>query len=189
MYLEGKAAGKAMGVGISMGGFIITIGMFDQAEAALELMPDGGITCYDTWEDVGQGGDIGSLTHTVKALVASSQEDIYTNGFLECVPVSGATYESTGGDIMHYRDPNYTFTDDQGLLGDPGTTYWGYNTLSNTFLENITTRPRPSASSTAYSLRSTHPSPDRGASEVSVALADSNRLVPRRCISSTPRRS
>jgi len=70
--------------------------------------------------------------------VASSQEDIYTNGFLESVPVSGATYESTGGDIMHYRDPNYTFTDDQGLIGDPGTTYWGYNTLSNTFLENIT---------------------------------------------------
>ena len=65
---EGKAAGKAMGVGISMGGFLITIGMFDQAEAALELRPDGGITCYDTWEDVGQGGDIGSLTHTVKAL-------------------------------------------------------------------------------------------------------------------------
>jgi aldehyde oxidoreductase len=53
---------------MSMGGFIITIGMFDSAEAALELMPDGSITCYDTWEDVGQGGDIGSLTHTVKAL-------------------------------------------------------------------------------------------------------------------------
>ena len=70
--------------------------------------------------------------------VASSQEDIYTNGFLECVPVSGATYESTGGDIMHYRDPNHTFTDVNGLIGDAGTTYWGYNTLSETFLENIT---------------------------------------------------
>ncbi len=68
---EAEAArkqGKNVGVGLSMGGFIITIGMFDSAEAALELMPDGGITCYDTWEDVGQGGDIGSLTHTVKAL-------------------------------------------------------------------------------------------------------------------------
>lgn len=70
--------------------------------------------------------------------VASSQDDIYSNGFLESVPVTGATYESTGGDIMHYRDPNHTFTDDQGLLGDPGTTYWGYNSLSSTFVENIT---------------------------------------------------
>ena len=70
--------------------------------------------------------------------VASSQEDIYCNGFLESVPVSGATYESTGGDIMQYRDPNHTYTDNDGNLGDPGTTYWGYNTLTNSFLENIT---------------------------------------------------
>ena len=70
--------------------------------------------------------------------VASSQEDIYTNGFLECVPVSNATYESTGGDIMHYRDPNYTWYDENNLLGQGQVTYWGYNTLSNTFLENIT---------------------------------------------------
>ena len=33
-----EQAGRYMGVGISMGGFIITIGMFDVAEVALELM-------------------------------------------------------------------------------------------------------------------------------------------------------
>lgn len=70
--------------------------------------------------------------------VANSQEDVYCQGFLESVPVSGATYESTGGDIMHYRDPNFTYTDVDGNLGDPGTTYWGYNALSSTFVENIT---------------------------------------------------
>ena len=70
--------------------------------------------------------------------VANSTDDIYCNGFLECVPVSGATYESTGGDIMHYRDPNHIFVDDEGLIGNPGTAYWGYNSLSNTFVENIT---------------------------------------------------
>ncbi|MDR2665308.1 MAG: molybdopterin-dependent oxidoreductase [Oscillospiraceae bacterium] len=63
-----KADGRHVGVGMSMGGFLITIGMFDQAEVALELNPDGTITHYNTWEDVGQGGDIGTLTHTVKAL-------------------------------------------------------------------------------------------------------------------------
>ena len=70
--------------------------------------------------------------------VANSQEDIYTEGFLESAPVSGATYESTGGDIMQYRDPNHTWYDEDNLLGQGQVTYWGYNTLSNTFLENIT---------------------------------------------------
>ncbi len=64
----GRAAGRHTGVGMSMGGFIVTIGMFDVAEVALELNADGTITHYNTWEDLGQGGDIGTLTHTVKAL-------------------------------------------------------------------------------------------------------------------------
>jgi aldehyde oxidoreductase len=42
--------------------------MFDSAEVALELNADGTITHFNTWEDMGQGGDIGTLTHTVKAL-------------------------------------------------------------------------------------------------------------------------
>ena len=63
-----KAEGRHVGVGISLGGFIITIGMFDVAEVALELNSDGTITHFNTWEDMGQGGDIGTLTHTVKAL-------------------------------------------------------------------------------------------------------------------------
>jgi aldehyde oxidoreductase len=63
-----KAKGRHVGVGLSMGGFIITIGMFDSAEVALELNSDGTITHFNTWEDMGQGGDIGTLTHTVKAL-------------------------------------------------------------------------------------------------------------------------
>jgi aldehyde oxidoreductase len=63
-----RAEGRHVGVGMSMGGFIITIGMFDKAEVALELNADGTITHFNTWEDMGQGGDIGTLTHTVKAL-------------------------------------------------------------------------------------------------------------------------
>jgi aldehyde oxidoreductase len=65
---KAKKEGRHVGVGISLGGFLITIGMFDKAEVALELNPDGTITHYNTWEDVGQGGDIGTITHTVKAL-------------------------------------------------------------------------------------------------------------------------
>ncbi len=63
-----KKDGRHVGVGISLGGFLSTTGLFDAAEVALELGPDGLITHYNSWEDVGQGGDIGTLTHTLKAL-------------------------------------------------------------------------------------------------------------------------
>ena len=38
------------------------------AEVALGLNADGSVTHYNTWEQMGQGGDIGTLTHTVEAL-------------------------------------------------------------------------------------------------------------------------
>lgn len=63
-----KKEGKLRGVGVSFGGFNVSLGQTDTAEVALELNPDGSITHYNTWEDMGQGGDIGTLTHTVKAL-------------------------------------------------------------------------------------------------------------------------
>jgi aldehyde oxidoreductase len=75
LYLEAKervagwsGEGKKRGVGLAWGGFNVTIGAFDRAEVALELNPDGTVTHYNTWEDQGQGGDIGTLTLTVEAL-------------------------------------------------------------------------------------------------------------------------
>ena len=65
---KGKAEGRYTGVGLSLGGFLCTIGMFDRADIAIELNPDNTFSYYNTWEDLGQGGDIGSLTHVVKAL-------------------------------------------------------------------------------------------------------------------------
>ena len=65
---EAKAAGRHVGVGLSLGGFLNTAGKFDQAEVELGLNPDGTVTHYNTWQDVGQGGDIGALTHALKAL-------------------------------------------------------------------------------------------------------------------------
>ncbi len=65
---KGKAEGRMMGVGVSMGGFLCTLGMWDKAGNDLELLPDGTIALYNTWEEMGQGADIGSLTVAVKAL-------------------------------------------------------------------------------------------------------------------------
>ncbi|MDR1816500.1 MAG: molybdopterin-dependent oxidoreductase, partial [Clostridiales Family XIII bacterium] len=100
-----KKEGRHIGAGLSLGGFIITLGMFDKAEAALELMPDGSITCYDTWEDVGQGGDIGSLTHTVKALaplgIKAEQVRLVMNDSKKC-PDTGLAAASRS----HYMGGN-----------------------------------------------------------------------------------
>lgn len=56
------------GVGIAMGGFNVTLGPGDHAEVALELNPDNTVTHFNTWEDQGQGGDIGALTVAHEAL-------------------------------------------------------------------------------------------------------------------------
>ncbi len=65
---EGKAEGRLTGVGIGMGGFNVGKGFIDHCENDLELCPDGYINVYNTWQDLGQGGDIGTVTHVVKAL-------------------------------------------------------------------------------------------------------------------------
>ena len=136
---EGRAAGKAMGAGISMGGFIITIGMFDSAEAALELMPDGGITCYDTWEDVGQGGDIGSLTHTVKALeplgIKASQVRLVMNDSKTC-PDTGLAAASR----CHYMGGNAIINAAEQLMAAMKKPDGSWRTYDEMVAENIPTK-------------------------------------------------
>jgi aldehyde oxidoreductase len=46
----------------------VTTAPNDHAEVALELNPDGTVTHYNTWEDLGQGADIGTIAHTHEAL-------------------------------------------------------------------------------------------------------------------------
>ena len=68
---EAKAAdtpAKRRGVGLAWGGFNVTEGGEDKASAAIELNPDGTFTKYDTYQELGQGGDIGSLMLTLEAL-------------------------------------------------------------------------------------------------------------------------
>lgn len=69
--------------------------------------------------------------------VANSTNDIYCQGFLETTP---GTYDyENNRDIMHYRDPNYTFVDVDNILGQgAGAEFWGWNTLTSTFTETIT---------------------------------------------------
>ena len=104
---KGKAEGRHTGVGISLGGFLCTIGMFDTCDVAIELNPDNTFTFYNTWEDLGQGGDIGSLTHIVKALepmgVKPEQIRLVMNDSHRC-PDSGIAAASRS----HYMVGNAT---------------------------------------------------------------------------------
>jgi len=146
-----RAEGRAVGVGISMGGFHVSIGAFDSAELDVELRPDGKIAEYTTWEDVGQGGDIGALTHMVKALepMGVKPEDIILvlNDTKLC-PDTGVAASSRshymGGlaaldaarqlmDAMRKPDGTWRTYDEMVAEGIP-TKYRGHYDLSNSGL-------------------------------------------------------
>ena len=134
-----KAEGRHVGVGMSLGGFIITIGMFDSAEVALELNPDGTITHYNTWEDMGQGGDIGTLTHTVKALeplgISPDQVRLVMNDSKTCPDTNLAAASRS-----HYMAGNATIDAANQLMDamrkDDGT----YRTHAEMTAEGIPTK-------------------------------------------------
>ncbi len=61
-------AGKIKrGVGVSLGIYSCGDDGYDNSEAAVELQPDGKIAVYLTWEDHGQGGDMGALVSVHEA--------------------------------------------------------------------------------------------------------------------------
>mgnify|MGYP001060462276 FL=1 len=134
-----KAEGRHVGVGISLGGFIITIGMFDVAEVALELNSDGTITHFNTWEDMGQGGDIGTLTHTVKALeplgIKPDQVKLVMNDSKTCPDTNLAAASRS-----HYMAGNATLDAAEQLLDAMRKDDGSYRTHAEMVVEGIPTK-------------------------------------------------
>jgi aldehyde oxidoreductase len=134
-----KKEGRYVGVGISLGGFLATIGRPDQAEVALELNKDGGITHYNTWEDVGQGGDIGTLTHTLKSLaplkLKPEQVRLVMNDSKEC-PDTGLAAASRS----HYMAGNATIDAATKLLDAMRKPDGSFRTYEEMVAENIPTK-------------------------------------------------
>ena len=95
---------KPHGVGVCCGGFNVTLGD-DHCEVALELNPDGTISVLDTWEDLGQGGDIGSLALAHEALkelgIGPEKLRLVMNDSHKC-PVTGIA----AGSRSHYMAGN-----------------------------------------------------------------------------------
>ena len=136
---EARAQGRHVGVGLALGGFHCTIGMFDSSEIAVELRPDGGYNYYNTWEDVGQGGDIGSLTHIVKALepmgVKPEQIHLIMNDSKAC-PDSGLAAASRS----HYMIGNATIDGCNKLMDAMRKPDGTYRTYDEMVAEGIPTK-------------------------------------------------
>jgi aldehyde oxidoreductase len=90
---EADTPEKRRGVGVSFGGYNCSTGRMDSAGVRLEVLPDNSIGVFNTWEEMGQGGDIGNLTLTLEALkelkLTPDQVHIRTNDSKTC-PDSGA---------------------------------------------------------------------------------------------------
>lgn len=103
------------GVGIACGEYNVTSGPNDHAEVALELNPGGTVTHYNTWEDQGQGADVGTLVHTHEALrplgLRPEQIKLVMNDTLLC-PNTGAA----AGSRSHYMAGNATIDAAEKLM-------------------------------------------------------------------------
>jgi aldehyde oxidoreductase len=121
------------GIGLAWGGFNVTRagGYADNATVALELNPDNTFTKFDTWQDVGQGGDIGSLMVTLEALkpLGVTPDDIrLVQNDTKLCPDSGMSAASRS----HYMNGNATLIAAEKLMNamrKPDGTYRTYDEM------------------------------------------------------------
>ena len=141
---------KKRGVGVCCAGFNVTIGD-DHAEVALELNPDGTISVLNTWEDLGQGGDIGSLVLAHEALkelgVTPDQLRLVMNDSHKC-PNTGiaaasrshhmagnAYIDAAGKMIKAMKKTDGTFRTYDEMVADGLPTYYlGVSDTMDTFI-------------------------------------------------------
>ncbi|MEN6394570.1 MAG: molybdopterin cofactor-binding domain-containing protein, partial [Anaerolineaceae bacterium] len=129
------------GVGLSWGGFNVTRAgaAADNASVALELNPDNTFTKYDTWQDVGQGGDIGSLMVTLEALkslgVKPEQIRLVQNDTKLC-PDTGMSAASRS----HYMNGNATIIAAEKLMNAMRKPDGSYRTYEEMIKEGIPTK-------------------------------------------------
>jgi len=97
---EPAAPGWKRGIGVAVGGYICST-PGDMSMHALELNPDNTITIWNAWQDMGQGGDIGTLCIAHELLkdfnVSRDQIKLYQNDTKHC-PRTGIS----GGSRSHY---------------------------------------------------------------------------------------
>lgn len=130
---------KRRGVGISWGGFNVTKGGNDRSTVALELGPGNMIIKYDTYQNMGQGGDIGSLMLTLEALkplgITPDKVRLVQNDTKIC-PDSGPSSSSR----THFMSGNATIAAAEKLMNAMRKSDGTYRTYEEMIAEGIETK-------------------------------------------------
>ena len=138
LYEEAKKRAKAedtpevrRGVGIAWGGYNVTEGYDDQCTLGLEIAPNGKFIKYDTWQDVGQGGDAGSLVITLHALrdLKVTRDDIILR---QNDSIYGVDSGSSASSRQHYMNSKATEMAAKEMLNamrKPDGTYRTYDEM------------------------------------------------------------
>ena len=132
------------GVGMSLGGYA-TGDPKDTADVDVELMPDGSIVNYNTWEDMGQHAEAGALLHMYKALrpmnVPLEKIKLVSNDSQKC-PDTGMA----AGSRSHYHYGNATIDGCNKLMNAMRKEDGTYRTYEEMVAEGIPTRYRGNTS-------------------------------------------
>lgn len=132
--------GVKHGVGLSLSIYCCGDDGLDTSSAAVELMPDGKVTCYSTWEDHGQGSDMGALATVQEGLkeLHLRPEDIIlvSNDTAKCpnsgnaagsrsqVMVGNAIFESCALLLKAMRKEDGTLRTYDEMKAEGIETYW-----------------------------------------------------------------
>ena len=131
---------KRRAVGISWGGY--HVGKCpDHAEIDLELNPDGSVTHFNCWQEMGQGSDIGTFTHTMEALrplgLRPDQVHLVQNDTKTC-PETGPSSASRG----HHVTGQCTLNAAKKLMDAMRKSDGTYRTYDEMVAEGIATKYR-----------------------------------------------
>lgn len=126
------------GVGVACGAYQVG-SEADHSEVALELNPDGTVTNFNCWEDIGQGGDIGSLVHTHEALrplgLKPEQIRLVMNDTALCPPTGLAA-----GSRSHFYAGNATIDAAEKLMDAMRKPDGTFRTYDDMVAEGIPTK-------------------------------------------------
>ncbi len=143
-----STAAKRRGVGLAWGGFNVTEGGTDKASAAIEIAPNQMFYKYDTYQELGQGGDIGSLMLTLESLkplgVKPDQIRLIQNDTKEC-PDSGMS----GASRTHFMSGNATRIAAEKLIKAMTKPDGTYRTYEEMIAEGIPTKYEGTYSNTS----------------------------------------
>jgi len=130
---------KLRGVGVASGCYNVTGGVNDHCENALELNPDGTVSVYNTWEDQGQGADIGTLVHAhecLRPLGLKPEQIILIQADTGICPISGPA----GASRSHYMNGNAIADAANKLLNAMRKPEGTYRTYDEMVKEGIPTK-------------------------------------------------